>query len=170
MDSSLSPLIGNHGHCNQELVNLFLTGKATTNCFDGEKVFGEGSDRVMLHGISEPQEFGFLTIFESLGYIEVGRHFKCPSLPIWVICKEFHYHVVFGSHYLISSDSKIERFDLIYFDGLYNCKDRIVLTLAPPRNPSDPPPRLKDLPMIEQVLLTKWGRRTVDWNGSIPIL
>lgn len=52
MDSSLSPLIGNHGHCNQELVNLFLTGRATTNCFDGEKVFGDGTDKMVLKGIA----------------------------------------------------------------------------------------------------------------------
>lgn len=32
-----SPLIGNHGHCTQELVNLFITGIASSNCFDGDK-------------------------------------------------------------------------------------------------------------------------------------
>lgn len=35
MDSPKNPLIGNHGHCTQEAVNLMLTGKAISNCFDG---------------------------------------------------------------------------------------------------------------------------------------
>jgi hypothetical protein len=30
--------------------------------------------------------------------------------------------------------------------------------------------KIKDLPLIEQVLLKKWGRRKVDWNGSTKIL
>lgn len=35
MDSAANPLIGNHGHCTQEAVNLMLTGFAISNCFDG---------------------------------------------------------------------------------------------------------------------------------------
>ena len=51
MDNSESSLIGNHGHCNQELVNLFLTGRATTNLFDGTKVMEEDKDRIEFKGI-----------------------------------------------------------------------------------------------------------------------
>lgn len=35
MDMPDNPLIGHHGHCTQELVNLFITGRATSNIFDG---------------------------------------------------------------------------------------------------------------------------------------
>jgi hypothetical protein len=42
---------------------LFLTGNASTNCFDGVKVLGDGIDKVVLKGITGQQEFGFLTIF-----------------------------------------------------------------------------------------------------------
>lgn len=38
MDIPENPLIGNHGHCTQELVNLFITGQASSNCFDDHKV------------------------------------------------------------------------------------------------------------------------------------
>lgn len=41
MDSPENSLIGHHGHCSQEQVNLFLTGKARSNCFDGNKVLDE---------------------------------------------------------------------------------------------------------------------------------
>jgi hypothetical protein len=30
--------------------------------------------------------------------------------------------------------------------------------------------KVSNLPLIEQVLLTKWGRREIDWNGSVKIL
>ena len=61
-----NPLIGNHGHCTQELVNLFITGKAVSNCFDGKKVL---EDNYTLRGIHNKSEFGFLTVFETLGYL-----------------------------------------------------------------------------------------------------
>lgn len=59
MDIKENPLIGNHGHCTQEFVNLLLTGKASSNCFDGEKIL----DDYKLKGIVGKSEFGFLTIF-----------------------------------------------------------------------------------------------------------
>ena len=98
MDCSENPLIGHHGHCTQELVNLFITGKASSNLFDGEKVL---DSEMKLKGIPEKGEFGFLTIFETLKYVEVGKNLKNPIYPFWVICKEFHYHVIFANHYLI---------------------------------------------------------------------
>lgn len=50
VDMKDNPLIGNHGHCTQELVNLFITGQASSNCFDGKK---ELEDNFTLHGISQ---------------------------------------------------------------------------------------------------------------------
>jgi len=47
-----------------------------------------------------------LTIFETLKYIEVGKNLKNPVFPAWVICKEFHYHVIFAPNYLISQNNK----------------------------------------------------------------
>ena len=35
MDDPASPLIGDHGYCMQELVNLLLLGRAHSNVFDG---------------------------------------------------------------------------------------------------------------------------------------
>lgn len=36
----LSEVIGQFGHCNQDVINLLLTGKATSNVFDGEMSLG----------------------------------------------------------------------------------------------------------------------------------
>ena len=35
MDGENTPLIGAHGYCSQEMVNLLLTGRAVSNTFDG---------------------------------------------------------------------------------------------------------------------------------------
>ena len=61
-------------------------------------------------------------------------------------------------------------FDIVYFDGLYNCGDRIRLTLQNLKEDNDKEIKLKDLPLIEQVMMTKWRHRKVNWNGSTVIL
>ena len=38
MDDAKGSMIGSHGYCSQELVNLMLTGKATSNVFAGSQV------------------------------------------------------------------------------------------------------------------------------------
>lgn len=49
MDSKENPLIGNHGHCTQEFVNMLLTGQAVSNVFDGFKML----DDYKLKGVAE---------------------------------------------------------------------------------------------------------------------
>ncbi len=51
----------------------------------------------VLKGIKNRSEFGFLTIFEHYKYMEVGSFLKTPYYPIWIICKEYHYSVIFGT-------------------------------------------------------------------------
>jgi hypothetical protein len=53
-------------------------------------------ENYVLHGIPERSEIGFLTIFEHFKYLEVGEYLKSPRYPIWVLCKEYHYSVIFG--------------------------------------------------------------------------
>lgn len=49
---------------------------------------------------------------------QVGSNLKNPELPIWVVCSESHFTVLF------SPDGRAERglppFDLIYYDELAN--------------------------------------------------
>ena len=65
---------------------------------------------------------------------------------------------------------KTPKFDIIYFDGLYNCGDRIRITLSPMNHDEEEELKVKELPLIEQVMMTKWGARNGDWNGSTQIL
>ncbi|KAL4476827.1 hypothetical protein ABPG72_010664 [Tetrahymena utriculariae] len=186
MDSSENALIGHHGHCSQEQVNLFLTGKARSNCFDGEKVL-DGDYK--LKGIDKRSQFGFLTIFEHLKYIEVGSYLKTPLFPIWIICKEYHYSVIFAKDFRANEKAQQPHFDLVYYDELYNPQDRIILTVTQKKyaksnyissQTSDQQHFLfkkkneEDddmIPVIELVMRTKWGKEiSVDWNGTQPIL
>jgi len=71
-----------------------LVGKASTNVFDGEKDMGEG---MILRGIDKQSEIGFLTLFEAYGYFNVGSFLKNPKLPIWIVCSESHYSILFST-------------------------------------------------------------------------
>lgn len=64
-------VIGQFGHCNQELINLLLSGQATTNVFDGNKVLGDAG--MTIHGVGHRCEIGYLTQLEALRYCEVNR-------------------------------------------------------------------------------------------------
>jgi len=171
MDESSNSLMGMHGYCTQELVNLILTGadrtrsaeglkelfsqawfpsmlptmqghawasdmggpkavpashplltplaplhagRASSNVFDGDKAL----DGAKLGGISSPCRLGLLTLFEWYKYVEVGSYLKSPALPIWVVCSESHFTVLF------SANTRPLRaqppFELLYYDELAN--------------------------------------------------
>lgn len=47
MDEANTTLIGRHGYCTQEMVNLLLTGKAVSNVFDGVvELTSNGAEKV----------------------------------------------------------------------------------------------------------------------------
>ena len=84
---------------------------------------------MILKGVKERQEFGFMTIFEHFKYLEVGSNQKTPFLPIWVICKEYHYSILFAKDSR-ANENIAEKFDVIYYDELYNTDDRLLLTIT----------------------------------------
>ena len=95
MDDHTTPLIGRFGHCSQELVNLMLTGRATSNVFDGVQDLGDG---LILRGVENetPLPVGYLSELETLRYVTVGNILKFPSLPLWIVGSPTHYTVLFG--------------------------------------------------------------------------
>ena len=71
MDIESSPLIGAHGYCSQEMVNLLLTGQAVSNTFDGQIVLEDSGS------ISRPGSFGFLgRFFPSQGHRCTGIYLR----------------------------------------------------------------------------------------------
>mmetsp|Transcript_14638 Transcript_14638/g.28827 ORF Transcript_14638/g.28827 Transcript_14638/m.28827 type:complete len:532 (-) Transcript_14638:83-1678(-) len=96
MDDASVPLVGLFGHCSQDLTNLCLTGCATTNVFDGDMTFEEGGDALKLRGISRRPEIGFFSALEPLRFCEVGKLFKQPRYPLWVVGSATHYTLLFS--------------------------------------------------------------------------
>ena len=109
----------------------------------------------------------------------MGKHYKEPEFPVWVICSESHYSVLFAAEPLSSSSSKQQdgklqwptSFDLWYYDELANQQEVIILSLdqqpkkAPPAGPDDS----QLIPTLDLVIRTKWPGTQVSWNID-PIL
>lgn len=93
MDMEGSTLLNEHGYASQDLINLMLVGQSKSNVHDGDKDLGEG---FVLKGIDKRSDIGFLTYFEYFGYFEVGQNYKTPRVPIWIVCSESHYSVLFS--------------------------------------------------------------------------
>ncbi|GLE03073.1 hypothetical protein PINS_up011952 [Pythium insidiosum] len=94
MDDRDGALTGQFGHCSQELLNLLLTGIASSNVFDGTVPMGDTG--LVLRGVMERPSVGYLTQLEALRYCQVGHYYKSPSFPIWVIGSASHFSVCFG--------------------------------------------------------------------------
>lgn len=84
------------GHCSQELLNLLLTGRATSNVHDGSKSLSPELENVRLEGVSGHPLVGYLSHLEALRYFEVGTYYKEPVFPIWVIASQSHFTVLYG--------------------------------------------------------------------------
>uniref|UniRef100_A0A8C1U027 Ubiquitin carboxyl-terminal hydrolase MINDY n=1 Tax=Cyprinus carpio TaxID=7962 RepID=A0A8C1U027_CYPCA len=175
MDVPTSTLIGAHGYCTQELVNLLLCGWAVSNVFDDEMKLDSGNGNfTLLKGIKTHCNIGLLSLFEHYNICKVGSHLKTPKFPIWVVCSESHFSVLFcPSEDLATDHCREEEFDLYYYDGLANQQEPIRLTVylhcaagAAENDNAD-----SDLiPPLELCIRTKWRNAVVSWNNTDPIL
>lgn len=167
MDESDCRLMGRHGYCTQEMVNLVLVGAAISNVHDLDIFLGgEPGQEKVLKGIKSRSQFGQLSLLEHYQNIKVGDFFKNPGYPIWIICSESHYSILFSIRPSLPTDS--QQFDLFYYDGLANQEDEIRLTLSPAASKLH---KKHDLvPPLEHCIHTKWGGYKVDWNGTEPLL
>ena len=96
MDSEEITLVNEYGYASQELINTMLVGRGSTNVHDGDKDLG---DDFILKGIQKQSEIGFLTLFEHYGHMAVGANLKRPHLPIWIVCSESHYSILFSTDF-----------------------------------------------------------------------
>jgi ubiquitin carboxyl-terminal hydrolase MINDY-3/4 len=72
-------VIGQFGHCNQDMLNLLLTGQATSNVIDGELQLGDSGLRI--RGVARRNPVGYLTHLEALRYCQVT-----VGVPYGVLC------------------------------------------------------------------------------------
>ncbi|XP_069915510.1 probable ubiquitin carboxyl-terminal hydrolase MINDY-4 isoform X4 [Oryctolagus cuniculus] len=168
-DVPTSHLIGAHGYCTQELVNLLLTGKAVSNVFNDvvELDSGQGST-TLLRGIAERSDIGFLSLFEHYNVCQVGCFLKTPRFPIWVVCSESHFSVLFSLQPELLCDWRAERlFDLYYYDGLANQQEQIRLTVDTTQTvPEDTHNDL--VPPLELCIRTNARLELGDCRGPFP--
>ncbi|KAE8595412.1 hypothetical protein XENTR_v10015733 [Xenopus tropicalis] len=170
-DVSTNCLIGAHSYCTQELVNLILSGRAVSNVFNDVVELDSGNGNItLLRGVAHRTDIGFLSLFEHYNVCQVGSYLKTPRFPIWVICSESHFSVLFCVRRELMSDWKMERrFDLYYYDGLANQQDEIRLTVDTAATYIEE--QENDLtPPLEHCIRTKWKGAVIDWNGTEPIL
>ncbi|CAN9500396.1 unnamed protein product [Ophioblennius macclurei] len=173
MDVPTTTLIGAHGYCTQELVNLLLCGRSVSNVFDNEMELDSGNGNVtLLKGIKSQCDVGLLSLFEHYNICKVGAHLKSPSFPIWVVCSESHFSVLFGlQRELLTVEDRALEFDLYYYDGLANQQEEIRLTLSLGKMTSSSHAVDTDLiPPLDLCIRTRWKDASVNWNDTEPIL
>jgi len=142
-----------------------LVGHARSNVHDGEKDLG---DNYILKGIDTRSDVGFLTYFEYFGYFQVGENLKTPQVPIWIVCSESHYTVLFSVD-ANTIDKGGKAFDLVYYDELARQENDIILTVDPSISVGDTSNNKNPIP-IDEVIRTKWSQAQVSWNGRTKIL
>lgn len=104
-DQSSSTLIGQFGHCNQELLNLLLAGRATGTVIDGD----QSLDGLVVRGLATQTDIGYLSVHEALRYVQVGRYLKVPKYPLWVVAGETHFTVFFTLQRELNDEPRPER-------------------------------------------------------------
>ena len=167
MDRADTALVAAHGYCSQEMVSLVTTGRATSNVFDGDLVLGAGPDTTLLRGVAARAEVGLLSLFEHYRAVTVGSRLKCPAHPIWLVCSESHFTVLWAENGDTSATSDPGgELRLCYYDGLAGQEAPIVVTVVPGAGPPD----TQVTSSIEQCIRTKWPGASVDWNGAEKIL
>lgn len=150
-----------------------LVGRACSNVHDGDKDLGDG---MILKGLHRQSDVGFLTFFEHFGYFQVGDFLKRPKVPVWIICSESHYSIMFSPNMKLVGNQVPTSFDLIYYDQLAKQEDDIILTVSPGQYVESTKTGLggkkkKENPIpIDSVIRTKWTAADVNWNGRTVIL
>jgi len=171
-DPNTAVMIGGHGYCTQELVNLMVFGRAYSNVFNGTKRLGSAQDGwCVLQGAPRRATVGFLSLFEAFKSIEVGSRLKGPTSSVWIVCAESHYSVLFAVDPTVDPADDTRPLDLYYFDQLARQTEKIRLTVRPKQLPAHLTTGFEEgESMIDRCIRTKWAEASIDWNGTEPIL
>ncbi|XP_034387061.1 probable ubiquitin carboxyl-terminal hydrolase MINDY-4 [Cyclopterus lumpus] len=173
MDVPTTTLIGAHGYCTQELVNLLLCGRAVSNVFDNDMELDSGNGNMtLLKGVKGHCNVGLMSLFEHYNICKVGAYLKTPRYPIWVVCSESHFSVLFGlQRELLTNRCQSLEFELYYYDGLANQQEEIRLTVSVGESALSCHDADTDLiPPLEHCIRTRWKDAFVNWNDTEPIL
>ncbi|RZC36356.1 protein FAM188A -like [Asbolus verrucosus] len=106
-NDTMEPLIDDtYGYGSQSLINLMITGRATTYVWDHEQDVGG----LKLKGLEKQSQIGFITTMEHLRYCTVGSFYKNPMHPVWVLASDTHLTVLFSvERRLVSPETKTDQ-------------------------------------------------------------
>ena len=70
--------------------------RAVSNTFDYTVTLegGPGDPDTILRGVEERADVGLLSLFEHYQSTTVGEHLKTPAFPVWLVCSESHFSVL----------------------------------------------------------------------------
>ena len=91
MDEANGKLMGAHGYCTQEMVNLLLGGRAVSNVFNDTVTLdgAPGEKSTVLQGVSKRSDVGLLSLFE---------HYRSCQVIVYTqtwICSSFSTPIFF---------------------------------------------------------------------------
>ena len=165
------PLIVEHGYCSQELVNLAIQGRATSNVHDGDLVADGG---ITLGGLHGPLQVGYLSFLEHRGLIKVGQIAKQPVSPVWIIYHESHYTSLFMKTdvRIVGGSATPRIFDLYFWDQQGQQDEEIRLTITLEEMPLPAVPKNALVPYLNDIVRTvpEWALARINWNGTDPLL
>ena len=92
MDEANGKLMGAHGYCTQEMVNLLLGGRAVSNVFNDTVTLdgAPGEKSTVLQGVSKRSDVGLLSLFE---------HYRSCQVIVYThtwICSSFSTPIFFS--------------------------------------------------------------------------
>ncbi|XP_038153695.1 inactive ubiquitin carboxyl-terminal hydrolase MINDY-4B [Cyprinodon tularosa] len=165
--------------CRQPLMNLLLTGRASSHVFNGTLQFGEDGQPLErpLKGVLSRSDVGYLHWSREQmnrdGLPQVGSMLKTPRFPVWVCSINTSHSVLFSLSRSLLSDWRMEHlFQLFYYNG-QNCQRSTARLTVDTHshhweamsNESDPEKRF---PSLEMTIRTKWDGAAINWNGTDP--
>ncbi|XP_038049893.1 inactive ubiquitin carboxyl-terminal hydrolase MINDY-4B-like isoform X2 [Patiria miniata] len=173
-------LFTDRNQCCVALIMLVLTGRATSNLFNGKKVYDKAGEALPkpLIGMSHRADCGFLVVDRSKikeeEKIEVGSMLKTPRVPVWLTFLNGRYSMLFCTNIRLTSDWRAEhRFLLHYYNGQPDQTDEAVLTIdtktTAPQSMSESFEE-RQPPLLEECIHTRWPDACIDWNGALPFI
>ncbi len=101
----------------------------------------------------------------------VGERLKTPCWPVWVVCSESHFSVIFSTEAGVERDkTRRSKFNLVYYDGLARMDSPVMLTVDTNMLGGNNDQDSDLVPPLEHCIRTKWRDASIDWNGSEKIL
>ena len=184
-----APLIVEHGYCSQELTNLCLSSRATSNVHDSGVTLTGGTaadeSSIQLRGFGQRLHVGFLSYLETKKFLRVGDFAKHPFAPVWVVYHESHYSVLFARQLAVDDILGVggaRIVDMWYYDqhGAQDAEIRLTLTKgATGSSGAASGVRRVDgvwvTPFLDDIIRTLPGWQPpehvhVNWNGTDPLL